>query len=470
MSPAMPLERFDLCVIGAGSAGLSIAAGAQQMGARVALIEKGLMGGDCLNYGCVPSKALLAAARRVAEAAHWPAFGLGGAAPAVDFAGVMRHVHEVIAAIAPNDSVERFEGLGVTVIQAEARFLAPDRVQAGGRIIAARRFVLATGSRPAAPPIPGLTEGGYLTNETVFALRERPRHLLVLGGGPIGCELAQAFRRLGSAVTLVELDRLLPKDDPELAQLVRERLLAEGVTLHEKSKAVAVAAGPRVTIEGPGGRQELAGSHLLLALGRRPDYGGLDLAAAGVELKDGRPVLDRGLRTTNRRIYAAGDAAGGLQFTHLAGAHAGIVIRRALFRLPARADRLVVPWVTYCDPELASVGQLGADAARHRVLRWSFHDNDRAQAERRTAGLIKVVTTKRGRVLGAAIAGPEAGELILPWVLAVAGRLKLAALASVVAPYPTLSEVSKRAAGSFYAPALFGSRTRRLVRWLLQLP
>jgi pyruvate/2-oxoglutarate dehydrogenase complex dihydrolipoamide dehydrogenase (E3) component len=465
----MTLERFDLCVIGAGSAGLSIAAGAQQMGARVVLIERGLMGGDCLNTGCVPSKTLLAAARRVAQAAEWRAFGLEGPPPAVDFPGVMRHVHEVIAAIAPNDSVERFEKLGVTVIQAEARYLGPDRIEAGGRRLVAKRFVLATGSRALVPPIPGLSEVEHLTNETVFELSERPAHLLVLGGGPIGCELAQAFRRLGSKVTLVELDRLLPKDDPELAEVVRQRLLAEGVTLHEKSKAVAVAPGPRVTIEGPAGRQELAGSHLLVALGRRPEFGGLDLAKAGVELKDGRPVLDRGLRTTNRRIYAAGDAAGGLQFTHLAAAHAGLVIKRALFRLPARADRLTVPWVTYTDPELASVGRLSPRAGE-RVLRWPFHENDRAQTERATAGLIKVVTTKRGRVLGAAIAGPEAGELILPWVLAVAGRLKLSALASVVAPYPTLSEVSKRAAGSFYTPALFGSRTRRLVRWLLKLP
>jgi pyruvate/2-oxoglutarate dehydrogenase complex dihydrolipoamide dehydrogenase (E3) component len=469
MTPENIPERFDLCVIGAGSAGLSIAAGAQQMGARVVLIERGPMGGDCLNTGCVPSKALLAAARRVAQAADWRHFGLQGTPPAVDFPGVMRHVHEVIAAIAPNDSVARFEGLGVTVIQAEARFLGPDSLEAGGRRLVAKRFVLATGSRALVPPIPGLSEVEHLTNETVFELSERPSHLLVLGGGPIGCELAQAFRRLGSKVTLVELDRLLPKDDPELAEVVRQRLLAEGVTLHEKSKAVAVAPGPTVTIEGPGGRQELAGSHLLVALGRRPEFGGLDLAKAGVELKDGRPVLDRGLRTTNRRIYAAGDAAGGLQFTHLAAAHAGLVIKRALFRLPARADRLTVPWVTYTDPELASVGRLSARAGE-RVLRWPFHENDRAQTERTTAGLIKVVTTKRGRVLGAAIAGPEAGELILPWVLAVGGRLKLSALASVVAPYPTLSEVSKRAAGSFYTPALFGSRTRRLVRWLLKLP
>jgi len=465
----MSAERFDLCIVGAGSAGLYIAAGAQQMGARVALVEKGAMGGDCLNTGCVPSKALLAAASRAAEAAQWPAFGLGGPPPTVDFAAVMRGVQEVIAAIAPNDSVERFEALGVTVIRAPARFVAPDRLEAGGRLLTARRFVLATGSHPVVPPIPGLAETPHLTNETVFALTAQPGHLVVLGGGPIGCELAQAFRRLGSRVTLVELDRLLPKDDAELAAVVRQRLADEGVEVLEGTKAVSVAPGPRVVVEGPDGPRPIEGTHLLLALGRRPVLDDLGLEAAGVQVENGRLVLDRGLRTTNRRIYAAGDVAGGLQFTHLAGAHAGIVIRRALFRLPARADHLVVPWVTFTDPELASVGRLQPRAGE-RVLRWSFHENDRAQAERATEGLVKAVVTRRGRVAGAAIAGRHAGELILPWVLAVQRRLKLGDLAGAIVPYPTLGEVSKRAAGSFYTPTLFGPRVRRLVRWLLKLP
>jgi pyruvate/2-oxoglutarate dehydrogenase complex dihydrolipoamide dehydrogenase (E3) component len=465
----MSEERFDLCIIGAGSAGLYLAAGAQQMGARVALIEKGAMGGDCLNTGCVPSKALLAAAGRAAEAASWPAFGLSGPAPTVDFAAVMRHVHQVIAEIAPNDSVERFEGLGVTVIQGAARFLGRDRVEAAGRTILAKRFVVATGSHPTMPPIPGLAEVAFLTNETVFDLKERPPQLLVLGGGPIGCELAQAFRRLGSEVTLIELDRLLPKDDAELAAVVRAQLVAEGVRVLEGAKAVRVSPGPIVTVETKAGLQQVAGTHLLVALGRKAALDGLALDAAGVELRDGRLVLDRSLRTTNRRIYAAGDAAGGLQFTHVAGAHAGVIIKRALFRLPARADRLVVPWVTFTDPELASVGRLSPRDSE-RVLTWSFHENDRAQAERATAGRIKVVTGPRGRVVGAAIVGRAAGELILPWVLAVGRRLKLADLASAVVPYPTLSEVSKRVAGSYYAPALFGPRGRALVRWLLKLP
>lgn len=464
---------YDLCVIGAGSAGLSIAAGASQLGARVALVEKGAMGGDCLNTGCVPSKALLAAADRAVAWREAAAFGLAAAPPAVDFAAVMGHLRAVIAAIAPNDSVARFEGLGVAVLPGEARFLGPDRLAVAGRELSAKRFVLATGSRPFVPPIPGLAAAPHLTNESVFALTERPEHLLLLGGGPIGCELAQAFARLGSRVTLVEQDRLLPKDDPELADFVRRSLLADGVALLEGTKATAVEAGPTLVVEREGEARRLSASHLLVAVGRRPDYEGLDLAAAGVALEAGRLRLDRGLRTSNRRIYAAGDAAGGLQFTHLAGAHAGVVIKRALFRLPAKADALTVPWVTYCDPELAQVGLTEAQAAAQgpmRVLRWSLHDNDRAQAERATGGLAKLIVTPKGRLLGAGIVGRGAGELILPYVLAVAGKLKLSDLASVVAPYPTFSEVGKRAAGSFYMPKLFSERTRRLVRLLLKFP
>lgn len=464
---------YDLCVIGAGSAGLSIAAGASQMGARTALIEKGAMGGDCLNSGCVPSKALLAAADRAVAWRDAGAFGLKAEAPEVDFPAVMRHVRETIAAIAPNDSVARFEGLGVTVIQGEARFLGPDRLSAAGREIRAKRFVVATGSRPFVPPIPGLVAQPYLTNETVFALDSRPAHLIVLGGGPIGCELAQAFARLGSRVTLVEMGRLLPKDDPEAADVVRRSLAADGVEILEGAKAVGVEAGPVLLVEQSDEQRRIEGSHLLVAVGRRPDYEGLELAAAGVETKEGRLQLDRGLRTGNRRIYAAGDAAGGLQFTHLAGAHAGVLIKRILFRLPARADRLTVPWVTYTEPELAHVGLTEEQAAERgdvRVLRWSLHDNDRAQAERATAGFAKLISTPKGRLLGATIVGRGAGELILPYVLALDRGLKVAQLATAIAPYPTFSEVGKRAAGSFFISRLFSERTRRLVRLLLKLP
>jgi pyruvate/2-oxoglutarate dehydrogenase complex dihydrolipoamide dehydrogenase (E3) component len=324
------------------------------------------------------------------------------------------------------------------------------------------------------PPVPGLERVPYLTNETVFDLTEAPRHLLVLGGGPVGCELAQAFRRLGATVSLVEMATLLPKDDPELVEVVRRRLQADGVALHERTKVVGVepaAAGAALLTEGDGGSSlRLEGSHLLIAAGRRANVAGLDLAAAGIVHTAAGIGVDARLRTANRRVFAIGDCIGGLQFTHVAGYHAGIVIRNALFRLPARVDRRALPWVTYTDPELAHVGLSEAEARAAgwpvEVLRWPFAQNDRAQAERDVEGLVKAVVTRRGRILGATIVGPHAGELIHPWVLAIARRLSIGALATMIAPYPTVGEASKRAAGSFYAPRLFSERTRRIVRLL----
>jgi pyruvate/2-oxoglutarate dehydrogenase complex dihydrolipoamide dehydrogenase (E3) component len=463
----------DLCILGAGSGGLSVAAGAAQMGARVVLIEKGRMGGDCLNTGCVPSKSLLAAAHAAeAQRASTP-FGIAAVDPRVDFAAVNRHVHEVIAGIAPHDSVERFEGLGVTVIPAAARFVAPDVVEAGDARIRARRFVVATGSTAFVPPIPGLDTVDYLTNETIFDLAAAPEHLIVIGGGPIGIELAQAHRRLDCRVTVIEGLVILNKDDPELTDVVRRRITSEGVALIEGAKVTAVAkAGPKVqvTVESASDARTIDGSHLLVAVGRAATVNGLGLEAAGVEYTRKGITVDARLRSTNKRVYAVGDVAGGYQFTHVAGYHAGIVIRNALFRLPAKADHGAVPWVTYADPELANVG-LTEDAAKemgiaHTVLRAPFRENDRARAERATDGLVKAVVGRKGRVLGAAIVGARAGELILPWVFAVQGKLRIGDLASVIAPYPTLSEATKRAAGSWYTPKLFSPRTRRIVRFL----
>ncbi|MBM3541432.1 MAG: dihydrolipoamide dehydrogenase [Alphaproteobacteria bacterium] len=466
----------DLCVIGAGSGGLSIAAGASQMGASVVLVERAKMGGDCLNYGCVPSKALIAAGHAAHAIRNAHRFGVSAGAPAIDFAAVHRHVHGVIAAIAPNDSVERFTGLGVRVIQAEARFTGPDEAEAGEWRIRARRFVVATGSSAFVPPIPGLDRVPYLTNESVFDLTQCPGHLIVVGGGPIGCELAQAHRRLGARVSVVELATLMPKDDPELVAIVRARLKAEGVEIHEGVKVLGVAprgTGVAVTAEANGIAREIEGTHLLLAVGRRANVKGLGLEAAGVAFGPGGLKVDARLRSTNPRVYAAGDAAGGLQFTHMAGHHAGIVIRNVLFRMGARVETRAVPWVTYTDPELAHVGltEAGAKAAQQdiRILRWPFHENDRAQAERETEGLIKVIVSPKGRVLGASIAGPRAGDLIMPWVLAVQEGLKIHAMAKAIAPYPTLSEVGKRVAGTFFTPTLFSARTKRVVRFLKRL-
>lgn len=462
--------QADLCIIGAGSGGLSVAAGAVQMGASVVLVEKHLMGGDCLNTGCVPSKALLAAAH-AAEAVRGSArFGVNGHEPAIDFAKVHAHVHGVIGAIAPHDSVERFEGLGVAVIRGAARFTGPEEVEAAGQRIRARRFVVATGSAAAVPPVPGLGEVPYLTNETIFGLTERPGHLLVLGGGPIGVEMAQAFRRLGAAVTLVERAGILPKDEPEAVAILRARLLREGIALHERAEVFAArraANGVQLELRGADGPVVLQGTHLLVAAGRRPNTAGLGLEAAGIEATPRGITVDARLRSTNRRVFAIGDVAGGPQFTHIAGYHAGIVIRNALFGLPAKVDYAALPWVTYADPELAHVGltEAAAREAGHDVstLVQPLSGNDRAQAERETEGLAKVVLGRRGRILGATIVAPRAGEMIGMWGLAIQKRLKIGAIAASLAPYPTMSEISKRAAGSFYTPTLFGPRTRRLV-------
>jgi pyruvate/2-oxoglutarate dehydrogenase complex dihydrolipoamide dehydrogenase (E3) component len=468
--------RTDLCVIGAGSGGLAVAAGAVQMGASVVLIEQGKMGGDCLNYGCVPSKSLIAAGRAAHIIRTAGRFGVNGHEPEIDFLGVHDHVKGVIAAIAPHDSQERFEKLGVTVIRAHARFVGPQEVEADGRRIRARRIVVATGSSPAVPPIAGLAEVPYLTNETVFDLTERPEHLIVIGGGPIGCELAQAHRRLGARVTVLELFSILPKDDPEAVGLVREQLRAEGIDLREQIEVGSIARegnGVAITITDAGAEQRITGSHVLVAAGRRANVDGLDLEVAGIEYSPKGIQVDARLRTSNRRVYAIGDVAGGFQFTHVAAHHASVVIKNVLFKLPAKVDDRAVPWVTYTEPELAQVGLTEALARDRGVqvdaLRWEFQDNDRAQTERATAGFAKALVDRRGRVHGATIVGERAGELIHPWVLAIANGIKIGALAQFIAPYPTLGEVSKRAAGSYYTPKLFSDRTKKLVRLLMRL-
>ncbi len=464
------LLKPDICVIGAGSGGLTVAAAAASFGVPVVLIEKGRMGGDCLNYGCVPSKALIAAAGHAEAARHSALFGLRGGDAEVDFRQVHRHVQDTIEAIQPNDSVERFTALGVRVIQAGARFLDRRTVAAGEFEIRARRFVLATGSCPLIPEIEGLDGVDYLTNETVFERTRRPGRLLVLGAGPVGVELAQAHRRLGSEVALVEAGTILAREDPEAAAIVRTRLEAEGVELCEGTRVVRVekrARGVRLRLAAETGEMSIDGTHLLLAAGRRPDFGGLDLAKAGIRMNGERLALNSRLRTSNRRVYAIGDAAGGQQFTHVASYHAGLVLRSILFRLPARTGNTPVPRVTFCQPELAQVGQTEeeARAARRplRILRWPYAENDRAQTDRKTEGFIKVVADHRGRVLGVTIVGASAGELIAMWTLAVAKRMRVHDIAALTLPYPTLSEIGKRAAVAYFA-----DQTRRpLVRQLL---
>ncbi len=464
----------DICVIGAGSGGLSVAAGASQMGADTVLIEKGKMGGDCLNYGCVPSKSLLAAGKIAHMMGEGKPFGIEPAEPVIDHDAVYRHVHDVIAGIAPNDSVERFEGLGVNVIQEAGRFVDSKTVEAGGNLIRARRFVIATGSSAAVPPIPGLDTVSYYTNETIFSASKFPERLIIIGGGPIGCEMAQAHRHLGAEVTVLELASILPKDDPELVEVVRRSMQGDGIDLREGVAVVRIektAEGVAVVIKVDENEERVEGTDLLLATGRAANVGGLNLEAAGIDYSPKGIRVDSRLRTTNRKVFAIGDCAGGLQFTHVAGYHAGIVIRNALFRLPAKADHSTVPWVTYTSPELAQVGMTEEMARKShggdiRILRWPYHENDRARAQRQTDGLVKAIVTPKGRILGAGIAGANAGELIQTWVLAMSQKTKIGAIASMIAPYPTLGEISKRAAGSFYTPSLFSERTRSIVRFL----
>jgi pyruvate/2-oxoglutarate dehydrogenase complex dihydrolipoamide dehydrogenase (E3) component len=357
----------DMCVIGAGAAGLTVAAVAAQLGARTALIERGHMGGECLNTGCVPSKALLAAAKAAHAARSFSRFGITCGEPNVDFAAVGRHVHGVIAAIAPHDSAERFEGLGVEVIRAEARFIGPRLIAAGNRTIRPRRVVVATGSEPAIPPIPGIETVASFTNETIFDNDSLPEHLLIVGAGPVGIELAQAHRRLGAKVTVIEAAKPMPHDDPELVRALLDRLAEEGVGLHEETEIKSVEPTPSgiaLTVEQQGRLARVEGTHLLVAAGRKPRVETLDLGRAGIQYGPQGIVVDRRLRTSVRGVYAIGDVTGGPRFTHVAAYQAGIAIRNALFRLPAAVDYASLPWVTYTDPELAQIGATEAAARR----------------------------------------------------------------------------------------------------------
>ena len=471
----------DICVIGAGSGGLVVASAAASFGVDVVLIEEGKMGGDCLNYGCVPSKALIAAGKHAQAIREAPKFGVtagsktkgdGPAEPSVSFKKVHEHVKGVIDTIAPMDSVERFESLGVTVIKERGRFVDKKTVAAGDTIIKARRIVVATGSAAFVPPIPGIDTVDYLTNETIFEQTRNPGHLIVIGGGPIGMEMAQAHRRLGAKVTVVEGLKALGNDDPELAALVLEKIRDDGVDIREGTKVTSVEKlgndKVRVHIEASDGAGHIDGDNLLVATGRAATVDGLDLEKAGIEYTRRGIQVDKKMRTTNRKVYAIGDVAGGLQFTHVAGYHAGLVIRAILFRLNAKENTHIIPWCTYTDPELAHVGHT-EETARETfkditILRWPYAENDRAQAEKKTTGLIKIITRKNGTIEGVSIAGAMAGEMMNIWALAISQKLKVKDIAGYVSPYPTMSEIGKRAATSFYAP----STKKPFVRWVVR--
>ncbi|MFK7746618.1 MAG: NAD(P)/FAD-dependent oxidoreductase [Roseobacter sp.] len=464
--------KTDILIIGAGSGGLSVAAGASQMGADVVLLEGHKMGGDCLNYGCVPSKALIASGKAAYGQRHAAQYGVSDAPGQADYAAAKDHVKSVIAQIEPVDSQDRFEGFGVNVIREFGKFISPTEVEAGDTVITARRIVIATGSAPLVPPIPGLDTVPFETNETLFDLRDKPDHLLIIGGGPIGMEMAQAHIRLGSKVTVIEGAKALGKDDPELAAVVLDSLRAEGVVIEEDAKAAQIKgkAGDIEVITEDG--RTIKGSHLLMAVGRKSNIDKLGLEAAGIKTKGNGIAVDAGLRTSNRKVYAIGDVAGGLQFTHVAGYHAGVIIRSMLFGLPSKSKTSHIPWATYTDPELAQVGLTEAQARKAHgsaleVVRFDYEHNDRAIAERKTTGFIKVMVHK-GRPVGASIVGYQAGELINLWALALANRMKMSQIAAMVAPYPTIGEVNKRAAGAYFTPRLFDNPKVKRVVGLVQ--
>jgi pyruvate/2-oxoglutarate dehydrogenase complex dihydrolipoamide dehydrogenase (E3) component len=467
--------KADLLVIGAGSGGLSVAAGAVQMGASVILLEGHKMGGDCLNFGCVPSKALIASGKAAYAQAHAAEFGVADIKPKVDYGAAKDHVADVIATIAPVDSQERFEGLGVQVIREYGAFISPTQVQAGAHIITARRIIIATGSSPFVPPVPGLENVPYETNETIFELREQPKHLLIVGGGPIGMEMAQAHIRLGCKVTVIEGMKVFGQDDPETAAFVIDALKSEGVEIAEGAMAEEIGGkAGMIEVKAKDGRV-FKGSHLLMAVGRKPNTDQLNLEAAGIEVTRRGIKVDAGLRSTNRKVYAIGDVAGGLQFTHMAAYHAGLIIRSALFGLPVKMRSDHIPWATYTDPELAQVGLTEAQARDQHggnleVVRFPYSHNDRAITERKTTGLIKVMVV-RGRPVGVSIAGYQAGELINLWALVLANKMKMKHVAAMVAPYPTIGEINKRVAGAYFSPRLFqSSKVKKIVgfvqRWL----
>jgi len=469
--------RPDICVIGAGPGGLSVAAAAAAFDVNAVLVEKGRMGGESLNRGSVPVQALIAAAERADTARSGARFGINVGRFSVDFAAVTAHVRDVVSTLAPNAARERLAGLGVHVIAGEACFTDPRTVAVGDVTIRARRFVIATGSSSVIPAIPGLLGAPYLTDETVFDLAELPRHLIVIGAGPIGLELAQAFRRLGSEVTVLEAATPLAGADPEGAAVVLDTLQREGIKLRtgvEIAKIGRALSKIQVVLAAQDSVETIEGSHLLITTGRRPNVEELNLGAARIRTSpQGGIILDKYLRTTNKRVYAVGDVAGGPNATHVAHYHAGLVIRHLLFGAPVKVDHQIIPWATFTDPELAHVGLLEDEARAHsgviRVLRWPYRENDRAQVERATDGHIKVVTDRTGEILGVTIVGPRAAESLTAWTLAISQKLNIRALAGLVVPYPTYAEVGKRAAITYFTQGLTTPRTRRIMGWLRRL-
>jgi pyruvate/2-oxoglutarate dehydrogenase complex dihydrolipoamide dehydrogenase (E3) component len=469
-----PRSRYDLVVVGAGTGGLVTAAGAAGLGARVALIEEHVMGGDCLNFGCVPSKALIAAARSWESARQAVAYGGPPVSGAGDFAAAMTRMRRLRADVSPVDGAPRFAALGVDVFLGRGRFTAPDRLEVNGKTLRFRRAVIATGARPTVPPIPGLAEAGFLTNETVFSLTSLPPRLTVIGAGPIGCELAQTFARFGSSVTLLDHGpRILPKDDPEAAAVVQNALAADGVALALGVRVACVerhGAGTTVYAVRDGHRFAFEGDELLVATGRAPNVQDVGLEAAGVAFGAAGVTVDARLRTTNPRIFAVGDVCSPSQFTHAADFQARLVLANALFFGRGRHTRLVYPHCTYTSPELAHVGLTAEGAASRglpvQTITIPFHEVDRAVLDGRAEGFLRVHLARgNDRILGVTIVGEHAGELIAEGAAAITNSLGLAALGRTIHPYPTRAEAYRKAADAWRRGRLTPGIRRLLGFW-----
>lgn len=468
-------NEYDLCIVGGGAAGLVVAAGAATLGAKVVLVEKQALGGDCLHYGCVPSKTLIHSAKIAFTLRDAPRFGIPAQVPFIELARVIQRVQSVIKQIEPNDSPERFAQLGVEVIFGVGQFTGPDAFAVNNRVLRAKNFVIATGTRPAIPDISGLQQTPFLTNETLFGLQEDIRHLLILGGGPIGCEMAQSLARLGSRVSLFSFSpSLLPREDEDISAVIAAQFRQEAIDLHMGIQVIKVELDKdegdvKVLLEHPQqGQYWLSGSHLLIAAGRQANIEGLGLEQAGVESRQGCLILDARLRTTNKHIFACGDVAGPYLFTHMAEHQAGVVLRNTLFHWPSKAQTRSIPWCTYTDPELARVGYSETEALQqgiaHRVYRFPFADIDRAVTAGETTGMAKIITTPRGKLLGACIVGAHAGELIAEYVLAISKGMKASDLSNTLHIYPTLAQINRRVADQRLKAALTPARQKWLQR------
>lgn len=474
--------EYDLGILGGGAAGLTAAAGGAQFGAKTILIEKtGRLGGECLHTGCVPSKTLIRTAGVWNLIKRSGEFGLPEMTmPPVDLGAVMDRVQRVIDTIQVHDSPERFCGLGAEVRFGDPRFVDGHTVEVDGKRVSAGKWIIATGSHPALPPVEGLRNVGYWTNETVFHQRTLPRRLIVLGGGPIGLEMAQAFARLGSKVVVVEfMDRVMGPEDPDIAGIIHGKLVAEGVEIHTSTKALKAESVNGTIRLGIAGTQDkgpgrfIEADALLVATGRVPNTDTLNLEAAGVEYSPRGIAADARMRTNVKHIYACGDVNGRLPFTHVAGYEAGVALTNAVLRLPRKVDYDRVGWCTYTDPEVASIGfnekRAGEAGIAYRLYEEQFAGNDRAQADGEPLGKIKLLVSEKGKFLGCQIIGAHAGDLIHEWVIALSGGVKLSTMAGAVHVYPTLSEISKRAAGDIFSEKIFSKKTKDILKLLFNL-